>query len=113
MGVIVRESLTSSARYAFMGISSDLSFRWQSRGTTGGRTSSTIGTTAVLPNVWTRLVRTNSTFSGYTSPDGTNWTLVGSRSITMATNVYFGLVVASGSSNILSTATFADLIVVP
>ena len=52
-------------------------------------------------------------FSGNTSPDGTNWTLVGSRSITMATNVYFGLVVASGTSNILSTATFADLIVVP
>ena len=58
-------------------------------------------------------MRTNGTFYGYRSADGTNWTLVNSRSITMATNIYVGLAVASGSSNVLNTATFTNVTVVP
>ena len=60
-----------------------------------------------------RLVRTSSTFDGYQSTDGTNWLQVNSRSITMATNIYVGLAVASGSSSTLSTATFTNVTVVP
>ena len=105
IGVMIRESLTSGSEYALMGISPDGTFRWQRRSSTGGTTSSTTSTLGTPPNVWTRLVRTGNTLYGYRSTDGTNWTQVNSRSITMATNIYVGLAVASGSSNTLNTAT--------
>ena len=113
IGVMIRESLTSGSKYAFMGISPDGTFRWQRRGTTSGSTSTSTSTTGTPPNVWTRLVRTGNALYGYKSTDGTNWTQLNSRSITMATNIYVGLAVASGSSNTLNTATFANVTVVP
>jgi hypothetical protein len=112
-GVIIRESLTSGSKYAFMGISPDGKFRWQRRASTGGTTSSTTSGTGTPPNAWARLVRTNGMFSGYKSADGTNWTLARSRSITMATNIYVGLAVASGTSNVLNSSTFNDVTVIP
>jgi hypothetical protein len=113
IGVVIRESLSSGSKYAFMGIRPDGTFRWQRRSTTSGSTSSTTSTIGIPPNAWTRLVRTGNTLYGYQSTDGTNWTQVNSRSITMATNIYVGLAVASGSSNTLNTATFSNLTVVP
>jgi hypothetical protein len=112
-GVMIRESLTSSSRYAFMGISNDGTFRWQRRINSGGGTSGTTSLTGTPPNVWIRLVRTGNSIYGYKSTDGVNWTLVNSRNITMAANIYIGLAVASGSSSTLSTATFSDLTVIP
>gem|GEM_PF-855831 len=113
IGVIIRESLTSGSRYAYMGISPDGTFQWQRRSSTGGSTSSTTSTVGSLPNVWVRLVRTGKTLYGYRSTNGTTWTLVNSRSITMATSTYVGLAVASGSSATLNTATFSSATVVP
>ena len=113
IGVIIRESLTSSSEYAFMGISPDGTFRWQRRSWTGGWTSYTTSTIGTPPNVWTRLVRAGNTLYGYNSTDGTNWTLLSSRNITMATNIYVGLVVASGTSNVLNSSTFTNVTVVP
>ena len=113
IGVMIRESLTSGSEYAFMGISPDGTFRWQRRSNTGGSTSSTTSTTGTPPNAWARLVRTNGKFYGYNSTNGTNWTQVNSRSITMATNIYVGLAVASGTSNVLNSSTFTNVTVVP
>jgi sulfur relay (sulfurtransferase) complex TusBCD TusD component (DsrE family) len=113
IGVMIRESLTSGSKYAWMGISPDGTFRWQRRSNTGGSTSTTTSTVGTPPNAWTRLVRTGNALYGYNSTNGTNWTQVNSRSITMATYIYVGLAVASGSSNTLNTATFTNVIVVP
>ena len=113
IGVMIRESLTSGSKYAFMGISPDGTFRWQRRTSTGGTTSSTTSGTGTPPNAWARLVRTNGMFYGYKSANGTNWTLVNSRNITMATNIYVGLAVASGSTTAVNTSTFTNVTVVP
>jgi hypothetical protein len=113
IGVMIRESLTSGSEYAFMGISPDGTFRWQRRGKTGAWTSSTTSTIGTPPDVWARLVRTGDMLYGYESTDGTNWTQVNSRSIRMAKDIYVGLAVASGSSDTLNTATFANITVVP
>ena len=113
IGVMIRESLTSGSRYAWMGISPDGTFRWQRRDNTGGSTSSRTSTIGTPPNAWTRLVRTGNALYAYNSTNGTNWTQVSSRSITMATNIYVGLAVASGSSNTLNRATFTNVTVVP
>jgi hypothetical protein len=113
MGLMARESLTGGSEYALMGISPDGTFRWQRRSKTGGSTSSTTSGVGTPPNAWARLVRTNGIFYGYKSIDGTNWTQVSSRSINMATNIYVGLAVASGTSNVLNSSTFTNVTVVP
>ena len=110
---MIRESLTGGSRYTFMGLTGNGAYRWQRRSNTSGSTTSTTSGTGTPPNVWVRLVRTGNSLAGYKSPDGTNWTQVTSRSITMATNIYVGLAVASGSSNTLNTATFNTINVVP
>ena len=113
IGVMIREGLTSGSEYAFMGIPPDGTFRSQSRNKTGGSTWSTTSSVGAPPNVWARLVRTGNTLYCYMSTDGTTWTQVNSRRIAMATNIYIGLAVASGSSTTLNTATFTNMTVVP
>ncbi len=112
-GVMIRESLTAGSRYAYMGVSQDLKFRWQRRSSTSGSTATTTSTLSAPPNTWVRLVRSGNTITGYKSTNGTTWTKVSSRSISMAANVYVGFVVASGSTTELNTATFASSVVVP
>jgi hypothetical protein len=113
VGVMVRESLAPNSKYAFMGIGQNLKFRWQRRSTTGGNTLSTTSVVATPPNAWARLVRSNSTLYGYSSTNGVNWTKLTSTSITMATNIYVGFVVASGSTNTLNTSVFSNVAVTP
>lgn len=112
-GVMIRESLTSGSRYAFMGISPDGTFRWHRRTSTSGNTSSTTSTVGALPNVWVRLVRTGNSIYGYSSVDGVTWTKVSSRNISMAANIYVGLAVASGNSTTLNTSSFSSAAVIP
>jgi regulation of enolase protein 1 (concanavalin A-like superfamily) len=112
-GVMVRESLTKGSEYAFLGISPDGTLRWQGRSKTGGSTLSAASTIGAQQSVWVRIVRTGNVLYGYQSTDGTHWTKVNSQTITMATQVYAGLAVASGSAETLSAATFANVTVVP
>ncbi len=78
--------------------------------TTAGGTASYVGTAAgTMPPYWLRMVRSGSTLSSYASPDGVNWTLVGNQTVSMATNVYVGLVVSSGDASSLATATFDNV----
>ena len=113
VGVIIRETLTPGSKYAFMGISPGGTFRSQSRSSTSGSTASTVSSACAPPNVWARLVRAGNSLYSYLSTTGTNWTLVSSNSITMATNIYFGLAVASGNTNTLNISTFTNLTAVP
>ena len=95
IGVVIRETLSKGSKYAFIGTSPDGRFRWQYRNSTGGKTASTLSTTGAPPNIWTRLARSGNTLAGYKSIDGTNWSLVSSRNLSMATNIFVGLAVAS------------------
>jgi len=113
VGVMIRESLASNSRYAFMGIGQNLAFRSQRRSSTGGNISSTTSVLSTPPNAWTRLVRVNNTFTAYSSPDGANWTQITSASITMAANIYVGFVVASGDTNTKNTSVFSNVSVTP
>jgi len=59
------------------------------------------------------IARFGAMLQGLVSLDGTNWTLISSNSLTMATNIYIGLAVASGSNQTLNTSTFTNLTVIP
>lgn len=111
--VMIRESLTSGSRYAAMGLSPGTGLRWQRRANTSGGTSSSKAGSGTPPNVWVRVVRTGNTVYGYKSTDGVTWTLVNSCSLTMASNIYIGFALASGTTSQLAGSTFANVVVVP
>jgi hypothetical protein len=59
---------------------------------------------------WIKVSRTGNTFTSFTSLDGVNWTQRGTgQTINMAQTVYLGLVVNSGSTSALTTATFDNV----
>jgi regulation of enolase protein 1 (concanavalin A-like superfamily) len=110
---MIRESLTGGSKHAFMGISPNGAFRWIYRNSTGGSTLGKLSVTATLPNIWVRLVRSGNILTAYRSTDGVRWSRVDTRTISMASNIYIGLAVASGSSTTLNTATMSNVTVVP
>lgn len=112
-GAMIRENLTSGSRYAFMGLTPSGGFRWQRRNNTGGGTYSSKSGSTRFPKAWVRVVRSGSTFYGYKSTDGATWTLVNSASIGMATNIYLGWAVVSGSTSSLDTASLTNVSVIP
>jgi hypothetical protein len=112
-GVMIRETLTPGSKYAFLGVLPDGTVRSQNRTSTASASSAANSGSLALPNVWARLVRSNNSVLAYKSSDGASWTLVGSNSIAMATNIYFGLAVASGTNNAPSAAALTNVVAVP
>jgi hypothetical protein len=113
VGVMVRETLTPGSKYAFVGVLPDGSVRSQNRASTASGSSAVNSGSLAMPNAWARLVRSNNSVLAYKSSDGASWTLVGSNSIVMATNIYFGLAVASGTNSALSAASLTNVVAVP
>ena len=103
-GVMIRETLSPNSTHAMMVLTPGNGLAFQRRTTTGGTTAHTPGANVVAP-YWVKLVRAGNTFTGYSSPDGVTWTLVGSDTISMATNVYAGLALTSHDNTLLCTAT--------
>jgi hypothetical protein len=105
---MIRETLTpgSTNAYALFG-GGNSQIYLTDRATTGGLSSSAGNTTPVTLPYWVKLVRSGSSFTGYASPDGLNWTQVGSsQTITMAQNVFIGLAISSNDNTKLTTAAF-------
>jgi regulation of enolase protein 1 (concanavalin A-like superfamily) len=109
-GVMIRESLSETSKHAFMIASGSEGWHFQRRMSSGGDSNSTGGHSGSAPG-WVRLVREGSLFSAYFSADGSNWTLVGTDTIAMASSVYVGLAVTSHNPYSAATATFTDVTV--
>lgn len=106
-GVMIRNSLDVAAADVLLGYAGgNLGVSFQSRASAGATAVTLNGATGLAAPYWVRLVRTGNSFTGYTSPDGTVWTLQGSVSIPMEPVVYAGLVVSSGAYNLLNSSAF-------
>ncbi len=109
-GVMIRETLTPGASNAQMLYYAGASgFNMTERTSTGATSDGYISAQAVsaTPPYWVMLVRSGNNFNGYASPDGVNWTQVGTtQTISMAQNVYIGLYVSNRNTTSLATATF-------
>jgi hypothetical protein len=108
-GVMIRASMDPGAANAFIAVTPGNGVTWQDRSSTGG-SSVNAATTGLSEPYWVKLVRSGTTFTGYYSPDGTNWTQQGTATITMASTVYVGLAVTAHNSSSMATATFDNLI---
>src|SRR5256885_3603398 len=105
---MIRESLSANSAPRFMAYEPypGPSVYLYDRPSTGAGTSSATSSIVALPR-WVKLVRSGSTFSGYSSADGVTWTqLGGSLNISMAQNVYIGLAVSANDNAALATANF-------
>jgi len=104
-GVMIRESLSASAAHAMMAVTPGNGTAFQRRPVTGGSSLHQAGPAAAAP-YWVRLVRQGNLFSAYASSDGSNWTLVGTETIAMASDVYIGLAATSHNDGAVATAIF-------
>ena len=105
-GVMIRETLDAGSTMADINVTPSNGVTWVYRSTTGGGGSRTPGLVAPY---WVRVARSGSTFTGYYSSDGVTWTQQGTVTISMASNVYIGLVVSSRVGSELATATFDNV----
>ncbi|HEY5653812.1 MAG TPA: glycosyl hydrolase, partial [Pontiella sp.] len=110
-GVMIRESLDAGSTHASMLVTRSNGGAFESRTTTGG----TLGSTAVggiKAPCWVKLIRSGDLLSGYTSPDGVSWTVAGSQTVAMNTDVLVGLMSANPGSKfsdaVLSDVTIAE-----
>ncbi|HZO23793.1 MAG TPA: hypothetical protein VFB37_14920, partial [Steroidobacteraceae bacterium] len=107
-GVMIRETLAAGSTYAAVMVTPGEGSAFQARTVTNGSAVSILGPFVKAP-YWVRVVRAGSTFSGYASADGITWKLITSTTITMATQVYAGLIVSSHDNGALSTAVFDNV----
>ena len=108
-GVMLRESLDPGARNIAMVITPGYGAEIQYRTNPAGSTSYTNQAGLTAP-YWVRLTRTGNNFVACCSPDGTNWTQIGSTQvIAMSSNCYAGLALTSHSDGTLCTATFSKV----
>jgi hypothetical protein len=104
-GIMIRESLSASATFVALAVNAtNTNFMWrQGAGTPGYK--SVAGT---APR-WLKLSRNGHTFTSSISSDGTTWTLVGSTSLTMGSNLYVGLALSSQNNMQLNTGIFSNV----
>ena len=109
-GLMVREDLTAGSRFAGVFATPAMNgsfFEWRDPAATTARSSG--GFPINYPMTWLRLARSNTTFSGFASYDGATWTLLGSASISLSNQVFFGFAVSSHIVGQVATAQFRDL----
>jgi hypothetical protein len=108
-GLLAREDLTPGARsVSAMATPSISGCYFQSRIATNGATTLSGGFPVNYPNMWLRLSRVGSVFSGFAGTDGQNWTQLGTMTATMANTLYFGFAVSSHNPGQTTTAAFRD-----
>ena len=107
-GVMIRESTNANAANAFIAVTPGNGVTWQTRSSTSSG-SGNAATGGLIAPYWVKLVRNVNTFTGYLSPDGTNWTPQGTNTFTMASTAYVGLALTSHNNSSLCTATFDNV----
>ena len=117
VGVMIRESLEPGSRFAAVYATPGNGVRYQARLVTGSAATSdtavaTPAQIALRAPVWVKIERTETTFNGFYSTDGVQWTAMSwnPQTINMtAASVYIGLAVTSHNVNALTTAEFSNV----
>lgn len=107
-GVMIRDSTNANSSHASLFVTPANGMAFQRRTSSGSSSLHTALGSFTFP-VWLKITRNGSTFTAYKSTNGTNWTQVGSTTITMADPVYLGLAVSSHNNGALSTAVFDNV----
>ena len=106
-GIMARSTLDAGSANVYMS-ADPVNFRFKDRPTAGATTAIAAGGTTAYPNVWVRLQRVGNVFNGYTSTDGSTWTLFSSVTVALPATVDLGLAVASNVSTTTTTAVMEN-----
>lgn len=110
-GVMFRQDFGSTRANAFLGLTADGRIVYTARAGSGGGTGQTVLAENVAPPVWVRLTRpsTNRVRASW-SADGSNWTVVGERTVNVGGGPkLIGLAACASDNNALVTAEFAEV----
>ncbi|WP_212004730.1 PKD domain-containing protein [Chitinophaga sp. HK235] len=105
-GVMIRETTGADSKYVFITVTPGFGVNMQHRASTGGSSSNVQGVASTPTPYWVKLVRAGDQFTGYSSPDGINWTLTNTTTVTMNAAVRIGLAVTNHYNGQLATAVF-------
>jgi hypothetical protein len=116
-GVMIRDSLNGNSASAQMCLtgSAGNGATFQNRASTGldmaanDATSNVTATTIIAPPYWVKIERNADTFTGYLSPDGVGWTMLGSAEVPMTAPVYIGICVTSHAAGEDRTFQFESI----
>lgn len=111
-GVMIRSSLAAGAAHGFALVSAGKGAAFQRRTSLDGDSTHTAGPLVAAPQ-WLRLVRSGSTLTAYSSPDGVTWTTIGSDTIQLGVTAYVGIAVTSHNAGALTTASVSNVDVLP
>jgi poly(3-hydroxybutyrate) depolymerase len=104
-GVMIRDGLSANDHHVFLALTYSAGSVLYSSNAGDG----TSWSTGVAP-YWLHLERDGNTFYGYIAPDVNgepgSWTSVGSRTVSMGSEVYVGMGCSSNVDNTLNTSTF-------
>jgi regulation of enolase protein 1 (concanavalin A-like superfamily) len=109
-GVMVRDRLTASSKFAMALVSGTQGIAFQRRTANSASAVHTAGPFSSAPQ-WLKLERTAGVFKASSSVDGATWQVIGSNTISMSSTVYVGLAVTSHRPGALATATFTNVAV--
>ncbi len=108
-GVMIRETTAANSSYVFVSVTPGKGISMQYRPSTGASAVNLAQAAGPQAPYWVRLTRSGNTFTGFSSPDGANWTQVGTITVTMAANAPEGLAVTSHDNTQLNTSTFDNV----
>ncbi len=109
-GLMARETLDPGARFAASLATPGLNGCYFASRDPAYSTVVTLGSfPANYPYTWLRLRRVGNVFTGYAGYDGQNWSLLGSDTVALPAQIYFGLAISSHKAAVTTTAQFQDI----
>jgi hypothetical protein len=114
-GVMIRDSIDGGSMHAMMVMTANSDgtagngASFQYRAATDGASAAADSTGVVAPPYWVKLERFGDTLSGYVSPDGSSWTIVGTTDVVMTDPVYVGICVTSHAATEQRTVQFEGI----
>jgi len=114
-GVMIRDSLDGGSMFADMVITANTdgtagngaSFQYRAPSALTGANANS--TAVVAAPYWVKLERAGDSFTGYVSPDGSAWSMIGSQEVVMTAPVYIGLAVTSHQTGEQRTFQFESI----
>jgi hypothetical protein len=114
-GVMIRDSLDGGSMHAMMVMTANSDgaagngASFQYRAATDGGSANVDSTAVVAPPYWIKLERVGDSFTGYVSPDGSAWSMIGAQDVVMAAPVYVGICVTSHAPGEQRTFQFESI----
>jgi len=107
-GVMIRDDLNSASKHVMTVITPVRGASFQRRVTNAANSAHTTTGGITAPH-WVRIEKSGNNFTSSISSNGTDWTVLGSQSVTMGGTIYVGLAVTSHADGILATAVLDNV----